>query len=50
MNRETSRPDQLDFVLANGAMRERIEACRAVAADATWAVSDHAPIATDIRV
>jgi endonuclease/exonuclease/phosphatase family metal-dependent hydrolase len=29
-------------------MRERIRSCTVIATDETWAVSDHAPIATEI--
>ncbi len=47
--KETSRPDQLDFVLANPGMRERIRSCKVIATPETWAVSDHAPIATEIE-
>ncbi len=43
-----SRPDQLDFVFANGAARKLLQDCQVVATDETWAVSDHAPILTTL--
>ncbi len=46
MRKDDSKLDQLDFVFGNTAARSLNPDCEVVATDATWAVSDHAPVMT----